>query len=391
MAAAEPIGRHEEPLILYGDSSPFPYGFDFLESVRAVIDCCVAMLTSQSTIDQMVKRSSEVERRLQGDRGRFDALLLEVQKAAGKFSVDTPRLTEAAAQVVATTRALVDHEREHSERQWNAEIAGATRIVDEACATALQALEALLLRHVPPQTTVGWRLTADDDGYDGTISLTTRFGLEASFGIAIPEQHAFAKPRRVGDIAAATAARLPRAGGARLVGLDRLFVSEAVLEAERIGLLLRARPRTGGGWRFDVHSESGETYVEALDEMGQPSGNIRELDEEEREPILRLSSAVLDATFDLVLRRQLLVEAKLDGEALRGRYQPRDVCTRLVTVYAPIVAEICRRSGSPNELMLRRDLGNGRRDSLFVTRAELRAKMARLPAASRRILDPFGL
>lgn len=392
MAAVEPIGRSDEARILYGDSSPFPYAFDFLESVRAVIDCCVAMLAAQSTVDQMVKRSAQVEQRLKGDRLRFDGLLQEVQKAVGHFTESSPRLSEAAAQVVASTRALVDREREHLERQWSAEMAGASRIVDEACATAYQSLEALLLRHVPPQTSVSWRLGADDDGYDGTISLVTRFGLEASFGIAIPETHAFARPVRAGDVAPATAARLPRAsGGARLVSLDKLYVSEAALEPTRIALLLRARPRTGSGWRFDVRSETGQTFVQALDELGQPSGDVGQLEDQEREPILRLSSAVLDGTFDLVLRRQPMIEAKLDGEALRGRFEPRDVCARLVTVYAPIVSEICRRSGSPDELMLRRELGNGRRDSLFVTRAELSGKMARLPANARHVLDPFGI
>jgi hypothetical protein len=387
----EPIGRGEEAT-LYGDSSPFPFGFDFLESVRAVLDCCVALLAAQAAIDQTVQHSRDVEQLLKTDRRDFEALLQEVQKATEQFGDSSPRLSEAAAQVVAATRSLVEREREHVEQKWAVEQSGANRIVDDAWASAYQALEALLLRQVPPQTSVSWRLSGDDDGYDGAIALQTLFGLDVTFRIAIPETHAFAHPRRVGDVAPASAPRLPRGQrDPRVVNLDRLFISEAVLEPERIALMLRARPRTGSGWRFDVRSESGQTFVQALDELGQPSGDIGELYDENREPILRLSSALLDATFDLVLRRQLMIDARLDGEPLRARYEPRDVCSRLTTMYAPIVNEIMRRSPSPNELMLRRDLGGGRRESVFVTRAELRAKMAHLPPQSRRVLDPFGL
>jgi hypothetical protein len=384
-------GRIGEPTVLYGDSSPFPYGYDFLESVRAVVECCVAMLSAQVTIDQIVKHGREVEARLNSERKGFEALLLEVQRATSRFA-ESPRLTEATTEVVAGVRGIVEREREHSDRQWTAEMAAAGRIVDEACATAYQALETLLLRHAPPQTSLSWRLVADDDGYDGTIELKTRFGVDTTFGIAIPETHALAKPVRVADVAPMLAGRMPRGRrDARTFNLDKLYVSEALLEPERVSLMLKTRPRTGNGWRFDVGSESGKTFAQPLGELGQPCGDIFELSEDEREPILRLSIAVLDSTFDLALRRQWMIDAKLDGESLSGRYEPRDVCGRLVTAFAPIVSEIVRRSGSPNELMLRRDLGAGRRESRFVTRAELRGKMACLPASVRTVLAPFGI
>ena len=83
--------------------------------------------------------------------------------------------------------------------------------------------------------------------------------------------------------------------------------------------------------------------------------------------------------------------ATLDGNTLRGRFEPRDVCARLVAAYAPIVSEISRRSCAPNELMLRRDVGGGRREAVFITRAELRARLTRLPPSLRVLFDPFQL
>jgi hypothetical protein len=41
--------------------------------------------------------------------------------------------------------------------------------------------------------------------------------------------------------------------------------------------------------------------------------------------------------------------------------------------------------------MLRRDLGGGRREAVFITRNELRSRLSRLPPPLRALFDPFEL
>lgn len=390
----EPAGRHEEA-VLYGDSSPFPYGFDFLSAVRAVVDGCVAMLAAQSSIDQMVKRSVQLEQALKGERWQLEQLQETVRKATGAYAAAPPRIGESAAEVLATTRAIVERERAKLEQAWQAQLTTTERLVDDACASAYQALEQLLLHHVPPQTSLAWRLVADDDGYDALVRLSTRFGLEANFGIAIPQLHAWSRLQRVADLSPSTL-RVPRplgrrAPGLQLVTLDRFVLTEVTVEPERLVLTLRRHVKSGNGYRFEVKSESGDASVRLLDELGQPGYDDHPLVDEDRDVVLRLASAVLDSTFDLALRRQLMIGAALDGHPLSERYEPREVCARILGQYAPIVAEISRRSSSKDELMLRRDVGNGRREALFITRAELRQRILRLPPALRTLFDRFGL
>jgi hypothetical protein len=215
--------------------------------------------------------------------------------------------------------------------------------------------------------------------------LETRVGLGAQFGIALPEAHAWSRPRRVADLAPGSTLRVPR-----VVRLDKLFVSEAVVNSARVALWLRRSARTGAGVRAAVTLRSGDVEVQLLDELGQPQGDVFELDDEGRLPLLRLAGALLDSTFDLPVRRQLMTGATLDGDTLRGRFEPRDLCVRIIAAYAPIVSEISRRSCG-EELTLRRDLGGGRREALFLTRAELRAAMARLPSPLRALFEPFAL
>ena len=385
-ATTEPSYRPDEPRILFGDSTPFPYGLDFLNTLRSVVDCCVAMLAAQHAVDQAVKRHSQVEEGLKGERWRLDSLLEAVRKAAAPFAVAPANVTGTAADVMLATRAIVERERTAVERRWSGELQQAERIIDDACSAGYQALEAFLLKTTPPQSGIGWRLAADTDGYEAQVRLATQFGLDAQFGVALPVEHAWTRLRRAGDLASGLSLHVPKT-----LRLDKLFVSEAFVEPTRVCLWLRRSPRTGSGVRISINHETEDVEVQLLDDLGQPAGDVFELDGDEREAPFRLASALVDSTFDVALRRQLMTGASLSGTTLRGRFEPRDVVARLIAAYAPIVSEIARRSHAPGELMLRKDLGGGRREAVFITRAELRGRLARLPSTLRTMFDPFQL
>lgn len=388
--------RSEDALVLYGDSSPFPYGIDFLDSIRAAVDACVAMLAAQATIDHTLKRSAQIEQNLKSERRRLQALLSSVNDVVGDYFDDSGRLRAVANEVVASATSSVDRTLAELERLWNSELATAASAIDAAGTSAFQVLQTLLLQHIPPQSSVSWHLGAGDDVYEATARLETRVGLEAQLAVAIPAAHPWARVRRVGDVAPATTVLLPRPlarrqrEGLLAVALDRLFVSDVQIAPSRILIVVRRHARGGAGWRFAVASEDGRTIGQPIDDAGRPCGDEHDL-AEEREPILRLASAILDGTYDLVLRRERLLSATLDGEPLDKRHEPREVCARLIAGYAPVVSEIARRSHPASELTLRKNLGGGRREAMFVRRAELLERIARVPPPLRALFDPFGL
>jgi hypothetical protein len=391
---AEPPPSRSEERVVYGDSTPFAYGLDFLDALRALVDSCVAMLSVQETIDQAIIHSAELERELQGERRCLGALMESVRDATALHMKGPARVRTAAQQVYSGARAAFDRSRGELERQWKVELSGTERIVDEACATSFQALEGFLLAHVPPQSSVSWRLAADDDGYGGNMRIDTRFGLQAQFSLAIPTTHRWAHLVRVGDLAPGTTATMPRAaerrgkGTLHTVHLDKLVVSDAVLEPHRIALTLRRGARSGAGYRIEVTSESGQTTAEVLDEDGRAAGGAHEV--EDRENLLPLVSALLDSTFELALRRQLMTAASLDDKSLRDRHEPRDLVLRLLGVYGPIATEIARRSPR-SELVLRRDVADGRREAIFLRRSELIDKYARLAPQQRALFEALNL
>ena len=64
---------------------------------------------------------------------------------------------------------------------------------------------------------------------------------------------------------------------------------------------------------------------------------------------------------------------------------------RLVEKMAPVVREIARHSLSPNELVLKRLLDNGRREEIFVSRQELEQKFEGLGDPWRALFVTLGL
>ena len=80
-----------------------------------------------------------------------------------------------------------------------------------------------------------------------------------------------------------------------------------------------------------------------------------------------------------------------DGKPIRDVDEPEAIFRKMVAVLAPIVREIAKRSGAPGELVLRRDLGEGRREEIYITKAELHEKVLALPPSVRPAFDAFDL
>ena len=73
----------------------------------------------------------------------------------------------------------------------------------------------------------------------------------------------------------------------------------------------------------------------------------------------------------------MLVEAKIDGEAMRTHAKPTLLVERLIATMAPVVQEIAARSQSPGELVLRRLLSGDRREEIFLSKSELKRSWSR--------------
>jgi hypothetical protein len=100
---------------------------------------------------------------------------------------------------------------------------------------------------------------------------------------------------------------------------------------------------------------------------------------------------VVQSAVDLMHLRQRMVSASFNGRPLLELDAPRVVAEALVNHMAPVISEISRRSGAPGELVLRRNLGEGRREETYCTHAELLEKIMILPPDMRGVFSSLHL
>jgi hypothetical protein len=386
---------------VYGDSTPFPYDINFVELIRNSVECGVTLMMAQHNIASALDRSGNFDQLRKQERQRMDAMSDAIKLTMTAFmSSHSERMARTAARVLEAARAVIESELAMLEGQANGEISNTRSTVEHAREQSFRAVETFVLKHDLPNTSVGLRLLAEEDGYSGQALVATPFGIEAVFALTIPPAHDWGKVRRVAELSAGTEVHVPQESGwlSKRVAvaptkLDKLVITEVAMASDRSLITLRKGARSGGGYQLEVTAEAEpKATLRKLGEDGHPTPDpIIQLDGEDAVHVLRLWNRVVDTTQDLGMRRQAMTSASFDGKPLKEIDEPQEVAVKLINVVAPVVQEIAKRSGAPGELVLRRDLGEGRREEIYITKAELHEKVMTLPATLRPVFDPFEL
>jgi hypothetical protein len=387
---------------VYGDSTPFPYEGNFIETIRHAIDCGVSLLSAQQTLDAANARIAEVDRAKHLEKLRLQAMSGTVKRTlAAEMAPSAERLVRAGSRILDASRAAIEAEVAALEIGAAEEIARARQIAADARTVVQRALETFLLHHDLPGTETGLRLSAEESRYRAQAQVGTPFGVEGGFDLEIPLAHEWGRPVRVADLSAGTEVHVPTESGlffkkvaVQPVKLDRLFVTALYIGSARGTITLRRQPTGGAGYKVDFDATGDRTRVlmVRLGEDGTETVDpVQDLTGEDAVHLLRLWQRVLASTEELGRRRHAMTGAAYEGVQIKSFDEPKLVAARIVRLLAPIVREIAQRSGAPGELVLRRDVRAGRRDEIYITKAELHEKVLALPPALRSVFDPFEL
>jgi len=388
---------------VFGDSTPFPYDVNFIEQIRKTVDCGVALMFAQEQIRAARERSVSVEQLRKTERTRLAAMSDALKLTMTAFmSSSSERISRGAARILEGARSVIEGELSSLDGHVLDTQTTGSDAVSRARDGVYRAIEAFTLGQDLPHTETQLRLIAGEEAYAGNVVVKTPFGIEATFSLAIPGAHAWGKPRRVMELSGSTEIHLPAETGifskrmtVQPFKLDKHFVADVKYDADVAKVALRKAPRSGSGYELEILRTEGRVLLRRLREDGEPEPpsedqlGLIELSGEDLVHVERLWTRIHESTLDLTERRQAMTSARFDDKNLREVEEPHELLTRLVNVVAPVVQEIARRSGAPGELVLRRDLGQGRREEIFITKAELHEKVMTLPPASRAIFDPF--
>lgn len=386
---------------VYGDSTPFPHDLDYIQMLRAGVDCAVRLLSAQHSIRAAAQRSEAAEKTVQVEVAELNNLFESVQSATkASISDGMDRTVRTAAQIIAGARGAIDGAVRELEAQVAAEVSQAGHIADKARETMSSAINGFLEQHTMPGSRLCLQLTASPEANSGHVTIITPFGISAVFGVAIPSNHAWARPRRVGDFVPHLEVRMPVESGwlskrveMAALRIDRLVVSDVMFSEHSGALRLRKAAGAGSGYQVRVDLENGVnvslTPVREDGSLGEEQPYV--LEGADQASMLNLWQSVVQSSWELMHLRRRMVSASFGEKPLVELDAPSAVAEALVTHVAPLVNEISRRSGARGELVLRRNLGEGKREETYCTHSELIEKILVLPPDLRSVFAQLNL
>jgi hypothetical protein len=385
---------------LYGDSTSSPLATDYVDLLRKAIDCCVALLQAEQRMGVGIAHRRHLESRAEKDVVRLRELEATVTRsislAIEGTTPDAPvaRCSDVIARAITGAVAASESEVQNNLR---AEFQRIEESATKERARCVKAVEQLLLAHDLPGSERELRLEQKKDGaYLARLHATTPYGITSALELEIPAGNRFAQAVHVGDLAEGLEIQVPKTGGwlrkeSRLATerLGRLIVTSCHAGARNYQVSLRAEG-IAEGYDFACVPRSARVHaIRVAPDL--PSPIDFELNETDSKAVVAFLEKLAGTALELAPNRKGLALVQLDGEDLEQQRMPSLMVQRLVEVMAPTVREIAARSGSEQELVIRRLLGDGRREERFVRRSELLEKLEPLPAAARAMFAPLGL
>ncbi len=376
----------------YGDGSPFPFEENFIDIMAAAVDACAAMFTAAAELDAARLKARDARKEAEEEGRRLGALEKSVEAAVfparPSNSKDATVTQQTAQRMLAAVKSTINGSRIQLEKQATA--AASEPRPDRAAQLVQAAAGRFFDRTSLPGTSWTWRWRAGDG--DAAGEATSRCG---RFGVIydLELEAAWRAPVKVGALAPGVIALLPkkRAFGKPAptrVHLDRCMLVRAGFDGDTYTLIIRQHATRSPGWRI-VLPETGMPTCSMLDATGKALGAEVEL-EGDNSGIALLIEAV-DGAMDSMRERRRAREVTLGDTPLTALPDPTHPPRALLETLAPTIRAIRQRSRVAGEMCLKRDIADGRREEVFLPRAAIAAKYARLPPEHRRYFEDAGL
>ncbi|MBL9018895.1 MAG: hypothetical protein JNL83_32205 [Myxococcales bacterium] len=375
----------------YGDGSPFPLDENFIETLTTAVETCTNAFIPLTELDARRAKAKDLRREGDAESARLSDLEKALNTALGPSLLPGPKpsLTQQVAtkiqaqikQTIADTKKQIDHKVAQSE----AAAAGKT-----AADAVIKALRPFFDEHQLPKA--AWIMSWDVRGAEPHADAVATAGkIIANFSLA-PDP--YRTPIRVETLAEGVIVHMMKKGVFGKAKPAPVDLGKYVMVAfERTGLehsvtLKENANKSSAGLRFAV-SENGATWV-TITAAGDTEGEPNDLDPDDVPPVRNLAERAANALKDLINRRTL-IELALGGTAIEDLDDPRAVPLELLAQLTPLSRSIRDKSRMSGELVLKRDIGDGRREELFVPRATLAQQFARLPDEYRRPFEDMGI
>ncbi len=375
----------------YGDGTPFPLEENFIETLTTAVETCTNAFLPLAELDGRREKAREARR--EGDReiGRLDDLEKSVSAALGPYIPADKKVatTHAVAQKIAQ---LAKSQISEAKVQVNAHVRGLDGAASprSAADAIVKALRPFFNEHQLPNTQ--WIMSWDVRGGEPQAAAVGTAGrITASFVLA-PEP--YRAPIRVDQLSDGVIVHMLKKGvfgKAKPAPVDLgkyVMVAFEHTARQRVVTLKENPHKASSGLRFAV-GDGGATWL-SISPTGDAEGEANPLDMDDVGPIRQLVDRVTEV-FKNLTEHRTLVDLTFGGKAIADLEEPRIVPLELLGQLTPLARTIREKSRTSGELVLKKDVGDGRREELFVPRATLAQQFARLPAEYRRPFEEMGI
>ncbi len=376
----------------YGDGTPFPLDENFIETLTMAVEACTNAFMPLTELDE--RREQAKTARLEADREAARLAELDRVLAAALAPYMSSDAKNGAQTLGVAQKATVTTKQ--AIQQARAQIDGRIRSL-EGQAAASTAAEAVLaaMRAFFDQCQLPnakWTMSWDARSAEAAGTATASSGkLAAKFRLKLESAR---QPIRVDQVADAVIVHMMRKAFLGKTKPAPVDLGKYVMVAfERTPtstvITLREKPeKHSQGLQFRVTEQS--VTWQPVSATGETELDVNPLDSDDAAGILRLADGAHRVLKDLVNQREL-VDIILNGQPLAKLAEPRAVPMDVLEQLTPLSRSLRERSRMSGELVMKRDIDGGRREELFVPRAQLSQHFAKLPAEYRRPFEDMGI
>ncbi len=370
--------------------------FNYLAFLKDVIDCAVVLLENEGVIAASGDRKKSCERDASvvvGALGELGRRTLDLSEPVAKEHKDNP-IGRCAQAIIAATREAVEREAALIKTKLTADLVEIEKVDQRLRVKNADVLDKLLKAHDLPLAEKIYEVTFASGSVKAATRQRTTFGVDAIIGLEIPSASVLKPDLHVDKIVDNAELSALEVGGwlkkaDKLVAhkIGRYLVGKIVV-GNHVTIRLRATAEAESAGFDLVLTRTGEVLIENV--SGEAARELTIGDA--NRPTLKLLAEKLEAAVRLLgERRTGAASVVIDNVALADHPHPRVLAERLVLAVAPMVHKIAKHSRSPGELVLRRMLGEDRREEIFVTTAELVKRWGSLPVQQREVFAPLRL
>jgi len=383
---------------LYGDSVPFPPQYDFLGALKVFVD----QATLAARFDGEGRAALEIADVEAANRQRAIEAL-EGAHFAAMHALGTattggqPLILDYAQKVQDFATQLVGHTKQEAIASAEAARAAARQKTEAGTTAVRSAVDAILIAVRLPVSSSEVVMDFDENQADFQTIVRYPEGIATAYALSVDTLDDWKKPRRVSDFT--NGVTLPvgikrsifkRTVAYEPLALDDYYVGGFELADDTAQLRLRRKPTEKDALVFDMRYTDQGFFAEV-----QHPG---EADTASLEPVLDQSAATELERFVMLLRSAVGQVSKHKSRVLGVTIHGHDVfedrlvnqlLTLVVKLISPTVSEIARRSTSAAELTLKTESDEGRREEIYVKKADLYAKIDAVPVTERAVFEPL--